>query len=114
MGALNNQKQHYVANRPSRPPTHPGIIVRNNVLPALMLSVEQAAGELRVPPDLLSGILQGTHPVTPDMAIRLGKFCGNGHQFWLRMQEAHDLWQAQDRLREELAAIPCRQPPLAA
>jgi hypothetical protein len=43
--------------------------------------------------------------VTPDMALRLGKFCGNGPALWLGMQQAYDLWQAEERLRAEIKSI---------
>jgi plasmid maintenance system antidote protein VapI len=39
------------------------------------------------------------------MALRLGKFCGNGPDLWIRMQEAHDLWHAKRRIADELASI---------
>jgi len=39
------------------------------------------------------------------MAVRLGKFCGNGPQIWLRMQQAHDLWQAERKLADAAARI---------
>jgi len=39
----------------------------------------------------LHRVLGGTQPVTPEMALRLGKLCGNGPELWLRMQMAHDL-----------------------
>jgi plasmid maintenance system antidote protein VapI len=44
------------------------------------------------------------------MAIRLGKFCGNGPGLWLRMQEAFDLWHAERRLAKELDKIPAHTP----
>jgi addiction module HigA family antidote len=44
--------------------------------------------------------------VTPDMALRLSKFCGNGPGLWLRMQQAHDLWHAERALRQVVAKIP--------
>lgn len=44
--------------------------------------------------------------VTPEMALRLGRFCGNGPDLWLRMQQAHDLWRAREELRAELEQIP--------
>jgi len=40
------------------------------------------------------------------MAIRLGKFCGNGPGLWLRMQQAHDLWHASQKLANEVGRIP--------
>jgi plasmid maintenance system antidote protein VapI len=42
------------------------------------------------------------------MAIRLGKFCGNGPGLWLRMQQAHDLWHAEQKLAKEIRRIPRR------
>jgi addiction module HigA family antidote len=40
------------------------------------------------------------------MALRLGRFCGNGAGLWLRMQQAYDLWHAERRLRPDLERIP--------
>lgn len=40
------------------------------------------------------------------MALRLGKFCGNGPGLWLRMQQAYDLWDAERALKAEIAKIP--------
>jgi len=54
----------------------------------------------------LHRILSGTHPITPDMALRLGKLCGNGAPFWLRLQMAHDLSARAAALEDELARIP--------
>jgi len=96
-----------VAERPRRCPTHPGLILRESVLPALRLSVKEAAAELRISRQTLHRILAGTIAITPQMAVRLGKFCGNGPYLWLRMQQAHDLWLAERALLEELEQIPC-------
>jgi addiction module HigA family antidote len=92
--------------RPSRQPTSPGEILKEDVLPALGLSVSEAARQLRVSRQTLHRILAGTQPVTPEMAMRLGKFCGNGPTLWLRMQQAVDLWHAEQKLRSELDKIP--------
>ena len=89
-----------------RQPTHPGEILREDVLPALRLSVAEAARQLRVTRQTLHRILSGRSAVTPEMAVRLGKFCGNGPDLWLRMQQAHDLWRAQEQLRAEVEKIP--------
>ena len=40
------------------------------------------------------------------MALRLGKFCGNGPNLWIRLQEAYDLWEAQQRIGAEVDEIP--------
>lgn len=89
-----------------RPPTHPGEILREDVLPELRLSVAEAARHLRVSRQRLHRLLAGSAPVTAEMALRLGRFCGNGPDLWLRMQQAHDLWHARERLGAELEAIP--------
>ena len=92
-----------------RPPTHPGEILREDVLPSLGLSVSAAARQLRVSRQTLHRILAGTSAVTPEMAVRLGKFCGDGPGLWLRMQEAFDLWHAEKRLARELEKIPAHR-----
>ena len=89
-----------------REPTHPGEILREDVLPALGLSVAEAARQLRVSRQMLHRVLAGRSAVSADMAVRLGRFCGNGPDLWLRMQAAHDLWHAQRRLQREVERIP--------
>jgi addiction module HigA family antidote len=86
------------------------VILREDVLPSLGLSVSEAARQLRVSRQTLHRILAGTSAVTPEMAVRLGKFCGNGAGLWLRMQEAFDLWHAERRLAKELDKIPAHTP----
>lgn len=99
-------KEQRVTSRPRRAPSHPGEILREDVLPRLNLSVSAAARHLRVTRQTLHRILAGRAAITPEMAIRLGKFCGNGPGLWLRMQQAYDLWHAQRRLRGEVERIP--------
>ncbi len=98
--------KEYTVKRPiKRPPTHPGEILRKDVLESLGLSVSEAARRLDVSRQQLHRILAGTHPVTTEMALRLGKFVGNGPAIWLRMQQAHDLWNAEQRMTEQLSKI---------
>src|SRR5258708_6505041 len=91
-----------------RPPTHPGAILRDDVLPALELSVSEAARQLRVTRQTLHRVLAGKSGVSPEMAVRLGKFCGNGPGLWLRMQQTFDLWHAEKNLQDELEKIPAQ------
>jgi addiction module HigA family antidote len=86
------------------------VILRDDVLPALRLSVSAAARQLGVTRQTLHRIMAGTAPVTPEMAVRLGRFCGNGPELWLRMQQAHDLWHARERLKDVLDSIPEHRP----
>jgi addiction module HigA family antidote len=96
----------YMAKRPlKRPPIHPGEILREDVLPALGLSVSEAARRLGVSRQQLHRILACTHPITTEMALRIGKFAGNGPQIWLRMQQAFDLWHTELRMENELSKI---------
>jgi antitoxin HigA-1 len=91
--------------REKRCPTHPGSLLKEDVLPALRLPVAEAARQLGVSRQTLYKILAETSPVTPEMAVRLGKWCGNGPGLWLRMQQAFDLWHAERALETELAGI---------
>ena len=63
---------------PNRRPTHPGEILREDVLPALGLTQKEFADRLGVSRLTVSEILLEKRSVTPDMAIRLGKLLGNG------------------------------------
>ena len=89
-----------------RRPTHPGEVLREDVLPALRLSVADAARELGVSRQTLHRILAETSPVTPLMALRLGRFCGNGPDVWVRMQAACDIWEASEKFGNQLSRIP--------
>src|SRR5665647_2256177 len=75
---------------PKRRPTHPGEILREDVLPTLGLTQKEFADNLGVSRLTVSEILREKRGVTPDMAIRLGKLLGNGPEIWLRMQQSVD------------------------
>jgi addiction module HigA family antidote len=99
--------EEYAAKHPAKmEPAHPGAVLREDVLPALNLTVTEAARQLRISRQALHAILAQRAAVSPEMAVRLGKFCDNGPELWLRMQAAHDLWHAERRLRSELKKIP--------
>ncbi len=101
-----SKKEYLVHERPSRLPVHPGSILREDVLPSLGLSITEAARELGISRQMLHRILKGTHPITPSMALRLGRFCDSNPMLWLRMQQAYDLKKAELELRDELNKIP--------
>lgn len=75
-----------------RAPTHPGALLREVVLPELGISQGEFAERLGVSRRTVSEILHERRPVTPDMAIRLGRLMGNGAGLWLRMQQVVDVW----------------------
>jgi len=96
----------YSVKRPlKRSPIHPGEILREDVLPSLELSVSEAARRLGISRQQLHRVLACTHPITTEMALRIGKFAGNGPGIWLRMQQAYDLWHAEQRMKDELSKI---------
>ncbi len=96
----------YSVKRPlKRPPIHPGEILREDVLPSLGLSISEAARRLNISRQQLHRVLACTHPITTEMALRIGKFAGNGPGIWLRMQQSYDLWHAEQRMKAELSKI---------
>lgn len=80
---------------PNRRPTHPGAILREDVLPGLGLTQTELAQRLGVSRLTVSDLLHEKRGVSPDMALRLGRLLGNGPNVWLRMQQALDLWELQ-------------------
>ncbi|MDH5625972.1 MAG: HigA family addiction module antitoxin [Nitrospira sp.] len=79
-------------------PPHPGETLRDDILPALGLTVTQAAAQLGVTRAALSRVLHGRAAISPDMALRLEGWLGVKHggraDVWLAQQAAYDLWQA--------------------
>lgn len=103
------KKEHIIHEKPSRLPTHPGVLLREDVLPALGLSITAAARELGVTRQTLHRIANGSQAITPAMALRLGRFCNNSPLMWLRMQQAYDLKKAELELKDVLKEIPVHQ-----
>ncbi|MBP7713038.1 MAG: HigA family addiction module antidote protein [Gammaproteobacteria bacterium] len=79
----------------NRKPTHPGAILREDVLPSLGLTQGELAGRLGVSRRTVSEIVHERRPVTPDMALRLARLLGGSAESWLNMQRAVDLWELQ-------------------
>ena len=81
--------------RPDRAPTHPGAVLREDVIPALGLTVTAFAARLGISRQTAHALLSERTSMTPEMAVRVGKLCGNGAGVWLRMQQELDLWRAE-------------------
>ena len=79
-------------------PPHPGLIIKEDVLPALCVSVTEAAHQLGVTRTALSRLMNGRSAISPDMALRIEKWLGikNGGRadIWLSQQATYDLWKA--------------------
>lgn len=102
-------REYKIRRAPKMRPPHPGAILRLDVLPALEISKVRAARELGVSRQLLHGILAEKLPVSAAMAVRLGKWCGNGSHLWLALQRDFDLWQAERSLAGKIKGIPTRK-----
>ncbi|PVX61353.1 HigA family addiction module antitoxin [Paraburkholderia unamae] len=87
---------------------HPGLFLRAHVLPAMNLSVSQAARDLRISRQTLHRILEGATAITPAMAVRLERLSGLPSMFWLCRQCEYDLCTARAALAEVLTQIPLR------
>ena len=76
-----------------RKPTHPGELLREDVLPALKMSQSELAKRLGVSRLSVSDLLLEKRAMSPDMAVRIGRLTNTTPDSWLRMQTAIDLWE---------------------
>ncbi len=90
-------------------PPHPGLTLRDDVLPALNIGAGEAAEQLRVSRQALSNVLNGHAAISPEMALRLEAWLGieNGGRadLWLAQQDAFDLWQTRQAKQRTFKAI---------
>ena len=91
-------------------PIHPGELLREDVLPSLNRPKTEIAKLLGVSRQTLHDILEEKQPVTPAMALRIGKLCGNGARLWLNLQRTYDLAKAEEELAAVIKAIPTLEP----
>lgn len=78
---------------PKRKPTHPGEVLREDVLPALKMSQSELAKRLGVSRLSVSELLLEKRAMSPDMAVRISRLTKTTPDSWLRMQAAVDLWE---------------------
>ena len=78
---------------PKQKPTHPGEVLREDVLQALEMSQTEFAKRLGVSRLSVSELLLEKRALSPDMAVRIGKLTNTTPESWLRMQAALDLWE---------------------
>jgi addiction module HigA family antidote len=80
---------------PSIEPAHPGEMLGEIMIPATGKSKAEIARLLGISRQTLYDILNLKQPVTPAIAVRLGKLFGDGPGIWIRMQAAYDTWHAE-------------------
>jgi len=73
-----------------RPPVHPGRILKEDLLDPLGISVNRLAGDLRVPANRLSQIVNGRRAITPDTSLRLGRYFGFSPDYWHELQKRYE------------------------
>ena len=93
-----------------RKPTHPGEVLKEDVIIPLHLTITEAAKRLGVNRRTLSALLNCKSSVTPEMAVRIGKATKTTPESWLYMQAKYDLWNAEENFSDvekfgELAAV---------
>lgn len=87
------------------PMPHPGLILKEEFLEPLGMSVYALAKEIHVSRSRINDICLGKHGITASMALRLGKFFDVDPQWFLNMQAKYDLHVRGAELAKELAAI---------
>jgi len=85
---------------------HPGELLREDVIPALGIKVAPLSKILGISRQHLYAILREETPVSPPLALKLGKLCGNGPTLWANLQRDYDLDRLAKEMRKELKDIP--------
>jgi addiction module HigA family antidote len=82
--------------------THPGEMLREEFLVPLGITQNALALKIRVPATRIGDIVHGKRAITPDTALRLARFFGNSPEFWLNLQQMHDLSKARLELKKTI------------
>ena len=88
-----------------RAPTHPGEFLREDFLPDYGLTISGLATALGVSRQSVNELLRERRAVSPRMALRLSRLFGNSPEFWLNLQRAVDLWEAENAIKEDVRQI---------
>jgi len=88
-----------------RRPTHPGEILREDFMPDYNLTVSGLADALGVSRQTVNELLRERRALSPEMALRLSALFGNSPEFWLNLQRAVDLRDAQVAVKDDMRRI---------
>jgi len=84
------------------PPIHPGEILREDFMKPLGISMNRLGLDLHVPVTRIAEIVHERRSITPDTALRLGRYFNTSARFWLNAQSSYDLEVAQDELQRTI------------
>ena len=87
------------------PPIHPGEVLMEDFIEGFGITQNKLAVSIGVPPRRINEIVHGKRAITPDIALRLGRYFGVDPQFWLNLQTRYDLEVAEERVADQVAAI---------
>ena len=82
--------------------THPGEMLREEFLIPLGITQNALALKIRVPATRIGDIIHGKRGISPDTALRLARFFGSSPEFWLNLQQMHDLSKARLALNKTI------------
>jgi addiction module HigA family antidote len=90
-------------------PIHPGEQLLEEFMRPLELSSNALARALDVTPSRINEIVRGRRGITAETALRLARFFGTSHQFWLNLQSNYDVQRAEDEAGAKIAKIKPRE-----
>lgn len=93
------------ANQPMHAPSHPGEVLQAMYLDPMGVTITQAAEALGVSRKHVSAIVNGSVPLTPDMASRLAVVFGPDVQFWINLQAQYDVWEVSQKPAPKLKRL---------
>lgn len=91
----------------ARPPIHPGEILADE-LQDLGVTPAELSRQIKVPANRITRIIHGRRGITGDTALRLGHWFGTSAQFWLNLQSAFDIREAERQVGGEVRKLPVR------
>lgn len=83
-----------------RPPTRPGEILLEEFLKPAGMTQTGLAEKMGVPIQRVNTLINGKRGVTAETALLLAKIFKTTPQFWMNLQAAYDLWQAQQKMKK--------------
>ena len=86
-------------------PIHPGEILMEDFIEGFGITQNKLAVSIGVPPRRINEIVHGKRRISPDIALRLGRYLATDPQFWINLQARYDLEVEEDALGHSLDSI---------